>query len=37
MNDYSDLSEERYSTSLLADAAFRAGIDAGLPAPGQHS
>ena len=34
MSDYSGLFRERYGTSLLADAVFRAGIDAGLPASG---
>lgn len=34
MSEYSDLFGERYSTSLLADAAFRAGIEVGLPEPG---
>ena len=34
MSDYSNLFGERYSTSLLADAAYRTGIDVGLPTPG---
>ena len=34
MRGYSDLFEARYSTSLLADAAFRAGVEVGLPASG---
>jgi regulator of RNase E activity RraA len=34
MNDYSGLFGERYSTSLLADAAFRAGVEVGVPSPG---
>lgn len=34
MSVYSDLFLERYSTSLLADSAFRAGVEVGLPASG---
>ncbi|NIA24780.1 MAG: hypothetical protein GWP04_04360 [Gammaproteobacteria bacterium] len=34
MSDYSHLFREQYSTSLLADAAFRAGIEVGLPESG---
>lgn len=34
MKDYSDLFEERYSTSLMADAAFRTGTAVELPASG---
>ena len=34
MTDYRQLFEERFSTSLLADAAFRAGVAIGLPSAG---
>lgn len=34
MTDYAGLFADRYSTALVADAAYRAGIDPGLPAPG---
>ncbi|GBD85766.1 putative regulator of ribonuclease activity [bacterium BMS3Abin02] len=34
MSDYSYLFREQYGTSLLADAAFRAGIEVGLPSSG---
>jgi len=34
MTDYSYLFREHYSTSLLADAAFRGGIEVGLPSSG---
>lgn len=33
MTDYADLFRQSYSTSLLADSAFRTGIALGLPAP----
>ncbi len=36
MTDYADLFRQSYSTSLLADSAFRTGIALGLPAPGLH-
>ena len=34
MNDYADLFRARYNTPLIADAAFRAGVEVGLPSPG---
>ncbi len=34
MSDYADLFGRRYSTSLLADAAYRTGLEIGLPSPG---
>lgn len=34
MTDYADLFNDRYGTALLADAAYRAGIQPGLPTPG---
>lgn len=34
MTDYAQMFRERYSTSLLADSAFRTGAALGLPAPG---
>ncbi len=34
MVDYADLFGGRFSTTLLADAAYRRGIDLGLPLPG---
>ncbi len=34
MTAYAQLFGDRYGTPLLADAAYRAGVDPGLPAPG---
>lgn len=34
MTEYAQLFGDQYGTSLLADAAYRAGVDPGLPAPG---
>jgi 4-hydroxy-4-methyl-2-oxoglutarate aldolase len=34
MTDYASLFADRYGTALLADVAYRAGIEPGLPAPG---
>lgn len=36
MSDFADLFGERYTTSLLADVAFRTGVEVGLIAPGLH-
>lgn len=34
MSEYASLFRERYGTALIADAAFRAGVDVALPSPG---
>lgn len=34
MDNYADTFQARYSTALLADAAFRAGVPANIPPPG---
>ena len=34
MSNYAELFAERYGTAMIADAAFRSGVDVGLPAPG---
>ena len=36
MSDYAELFVERYGTALVADSAYRAGIDVGLPASGMR-